>query len=343
VTLYTIIHITQRYLGREVLRIDHLDIEAGRIHALLGPNGAGKTTLLKLLAFLEPPTGGVLSFCSEPVNPAPDKLIALRRRVTLVEQHPIMFSTTVSANVEFGLTIRNMAREERRRRIEEVLTLVGLTRYSSAPAYKLSGGETQRLALARALALRPEALLCDEPTAGVDVDNQAIITELLRRINADLGTTIIFTSHDRTQAASLAHHLLILDKGRLVNSSHENVFACTLIEKTRDQWICQLNATVAIPLENVCNLFPSGTNGRLAIAPEAITVERPVDNPDQLHELLGTVLRMNTEGARIRLVVDIGVPLLVSLNQADYLLLRPTLGETVRLCCAQEGVVFCAD
>jgi tungstate transport system ATP-binding protein len=343
VILYTLTEISQRYLEREVLHIDQLDIEAGRIHALLGPNGAGKTTLLKLLAFLEPPTGGVLTFCGEPVDPVPDRLIALRRRVTLVEQHPIMFSTTVSANIEFGLKIRKMAREERQRRVDEVLMLVGLTRYSAAPAYKLSGGETQRLALARGLALRPEVLLCDEPTAGVDVDNQAIITELLHRINADLGTTIVFTSHDRAQAASLAHHLLVLDKGRLIRSSHENIFSCTLIENTRDQWICRLNTTVTIPLNNRCALAPSGTKGRMTIMPEAISVERLSNQPYQTEAQLGTVIRMNTEGSRIRLVVDIGVPLVIVLDRADYLRLCPMLGETMRLRFAPEGITFHAD
>ncbi|MBV5318437.1 MAG: ATP-binding cassette domain-containing protein, partial [Desulfobulbaceae bacterium] len=91
---YTLTALTQRYNQRTVLDIDHLEIEAGRIHALLGPNGAGKTTLLNILAFLETPTTGRITFDGQPVKPSRAVLLQLRRQVVLVDQHPIMFSTT---------------------------------------------------------------------------------------------------------------------------------------------------------------------------------------------------------------------------------------------------------
>ena len=191
--LYELHDIRQRYHERNVLDIARLRLEAGRIYALTGPNGAGKSTLLRLLA--------------------------LRRRVVLVDQHPVVFSTTVAKNVAFGLVVRKVEKKERQRLVDEALDTVNLGRYRHGQARELSGGETQRLALARALAIRPEVLLCDEPTASVDEANQHIICSVLKRINREHGTSILFTTHDKQQAESLAQHSLHLDQGRLLHSS----------------------------------------------------------------------------------------------------------------------------
>ncbi len=212
--LYELHNIRQHYHGRTVLDIAHLRVEPGRIYALTGPNGAGKSTLLRLLAFLEAPAAGTVSFCGEAVRFSSRKAtLQLRRRVVLVDQHPVVFSTTVANNVAFGLKIRKVEKKERQRRVDEVLELVGLSQYRHGQARELSGGETQRLALARALAIQPEVLLCDEPTANVDVANQKIIAEVLARINREQGSSILFTTHDPQQAETLAQHRLQLEQG----------------------------------------------------------------------------------------------------------------------------------
>ena len=115
------------------------------------------------------------------------------------------------------LKIRKISPKERRHIIEETLELVGMKDFIQAPAPKLSGGETQRVALARALALSPAVLLCDEPTSSVDVENQEIIIDILKQINAHKNITVLFTTHDRSQVASLADHTLVLNHGRLVD------------------------------------------------------------------------------------------------------------------------------
>ncbi len=121
-----------------------------RVTVVRAAAGYGKTTLLDILAFLEKPAGGTMTFCGEPVEPSARRLLQLRRQVVLVDQHPIMFSTTVGANIEFGLKIRKVDPTVRRRKVDEALETVGLSRYKSAAARELSGGETQRLALANA-------------------------------------------------------------------------------------------------------------------------------------------------------------------------------------------------
>jgi tungstate transport system ATP-binding protein len=137
----------------------------------------------------------------------------------MVEQHPILFTTSVYKNVEFGLKIRRIPANKRRRIVEDSLELVGMKAFIKARAHRLSGGETQRVALARALALSPTVLLCDEPTSSVDVENQAIIIRTLKQINEQKKITVLFTSHDSSQVASLTDHTLILNHGRLVSKT----------------------------------------------------------------------------------------------------------------------------
>lgn len=214
--LYHLSGLKKYYDGRTILDIDSLAIEEKKIYALLGPNGAGKTTLLNILSFLEAPSSGQVRYRSREILFSENNLQALRKEVVMVDQHPILFSTTVYKNVEFGLNVRKIPKNKRIRIIEETLDLVGMRDFIQAPAHRLSGGETQRVALARALAVSPSVLLCDEPTSSVDVENQKIIIQILKEINAQKNISILFTTHDKSQASSLAHHMLHLDSGRLI-------------------------------------------------------------------------------------------------------------------------------
>ncbi len=339
--LYTLHRITQRYADRTVLDIDHLEIEAGRIYGLLGPNGAGKTTLLNVLAFLEPPTTGQMTFAGNPVAFSRTELLALRRQVVLVDQHPIMFSTSVGDNIEFGLKIRKIERRERRRIVDEVLETVGLRSFKSASAHALSGGETQRLALARALALAPAVLLCDEPTASVDAENQIIIGGLLQEINRSRGTTILFTTHDRLQAASLAQDTLVLESGRIVPTTYENNYLCTLTTEIDGQHRCTLQGRVELPLTGALlgTTVPSCTR-RIHLDPEKIRLSRISAPHLPERAIAGKVILLMAEGEKIRVVVDIGVLLVVLMERSDYRQERPAIGEIVSLQMAPDAVTF---
>lgn len=329
--LYRLHQLTQRLGGTTVLDINHLTIESGGIHALLGPNGAGKTTLLAILAFLEAPRSGTLFFKEQAVDYRHGDLLDLRRRVVLVDQHPIMFSTTVRANIEFGLKIRRVGTKDRQRIVDEVLATVGLSRYRESPAHELSGGETQRLALARALAIGAEVLLCDEPTASVDAENQAIITDLLRQINKEHGTTIIFTTHDRLQAASLAQHTLVLENGRLTTHAYENSYACTLKAHAEGGVDCLIQGVA--PLRLAQKSVPTAQGrGRVSIQPETILLHRLApQQPPAAHWLKGQVVLVMAEGEKIRVVVNVGVLMVVLMDAAAYRHNAPQIGEQVAL------------
>ena len=333
-SLYQLEHLTRAYGRRTVLAIDHLEIEAGRMYALLGPNGAGKTTLLNLLAFLDEPSTGSLRFRGKAVGSDRAERLALRRQVVLVDQHPIMFSTSVAANIEFGLKIRKIDRTARQRAVQAALETVGLERYRAARAHELSGGETQRLALARALALEPTVLLCDEPTASVDTENQAKIAALLRRINAEHGTTIVFTTHDRLQAARLAERTVVLESGRLTATTYENHYSCTL-DDTDSPPRLVLHGQATIPLTALpAGLLP-GSAGRVAIDPTRIRLRTGA--PAEPGECSGRVVLLMAEGVQIRVTVDIGVLVVVLLDPERYRQERPAVGDTVSLGFAPEA------
>jgi tungstate transport system ATP-binding protein len=204
---------------RLVLDVEALDIEAGEIFAIVGPSGAGKSTLLRLLNFLERPTSSTIEFEGEPM-PAEPPLQTLRR-VTTVFQHPLMLSRSVYDNVAFGLHLRGLSVEGR---VAAALAEVGLEGLARSPAGRLSGGEVQRAALARALVLEPTVLLLDEPTANLDPNNVALIEAILRKQNEARGTTLVLVTHNVFQARRLAGRVALLLSGRLVEVSPTDEF-----------------------------------------------------------------------------------------------------------------------
>ena len=221
--IFTIFDLTKRYGDRTILDIPALSFEKGAIYGLQGPNGAGKTTLLNILALLENPTTGIVSYKSKPVQYVEPDLQRLRKEVILVDQLPLLFTTTVFKNLEFGLKIRGIQKEERRRRIEKGLDMVGMADFAQAPAHQLSGGETQRVALASRLVLKPEVLLLDEPTANVDVASAQQIKEASLMARREWDTTLIIASHDRDWLYDVCDEVMHLFKGRLFRTGRENV------------------------------------------------------------------------------------------------------------------------
>ena len=234
--LYQISQIIKRYGDRTVLDIPSLEIEKGRSYALLGPNGAGKTTLLNILALLEPPTKGQILFNAKPVEFSENRLQSLRRKIVVVDQNPILFSTSVYKNLDFGLKIRGIPKKERERRIAESLEMVGMRHFSESPAHRLSGGETQRVALAARLALKPEVMLLDEPTANVDTASAQLIKAASLRAHNEWGSTLIVASHDRDWVFEICDDILHLLNGRLSGTGRENIVFGPWKPHTNGHW-----------------------------------------------------------------------------------------------------------
>lgn len=197
--------------GRVVLDIPSLDFPADRTTAILGPNGAGKTTLLRLMAALEVPTSGRILAGGTAVRAEP----RTRRSLAYVFQEQVFLRQSVRENLELGLKLRGVHRNERTARIEEAAGLLGITHLLARRADRLSGGEGRRASLARALCLRAHLVLLDEPLAGLDPPTYGrLFDELPRLLEAFRGTTV-FVTHDEHEALRIGQHLVVLVDGRV--------------------------------------------------------------------------------------------------------------------------------
>jgi putative ABC transport system ATP-binding protein len=206
--------------GSEVLHILHglqLDVGRGEFVALMGPSGSGKTTLLNLLGGLDRPTRGSVRVAGEPIDALSDRRLAAwrARHVGFVFQlYHLLPVLTAERNVELPLLLTRLSRTRRRRQVALALAMVGLSHRARHYPRQLSGGEQQRVGIARAIASDPTLLLCDEPTGDLDRISGDEILDLLERLNRDYGKTILMVTHD-PHASARATRTVHLDKGRV--------------------------------------------------------------------------------------------------------------------------------
>ncbi|MBI4705342.1 MAG: ABC transporter ATP-binding protein [Deltaproteobacteria bacterium] len=207
-------NIEVRAAGRTLLAIDDLEVRAGETLAVVGPTGAGKSTLLRVMAGLEIPARGHSWWRGELVK-APWPL-ALRRRVAMAFQAPLLFRGTVLDNVAYGLRLRGERRDAIRRKAAEALRRFGIEDLATRPAHTLSGGEAQRVSLARAVVLRPELLLLDEPLASLDALTRERLQAELRDVVRGFGLSCVHVTHDQAEARALGDRIALLAAGRLL-------------------------------------------------------------------------------------------------------------------------------
>ena len=203
-------NVRHRRGGHDVLAIDQLDLKAGERLAVLGPNGAGKTTLLRLLAGLDAPTAGRVEMDGEAIAEAE---VDLRRRIGYATQRPGLLSTSVIRNVELPLRWRGLDGARRRTAALAALERLNVAELAERKALSLSGGEAQRVSLARALAIEPALLLLDEPAAGLDAEARRAFLDDLERALGDRATTVVHVSHRADEALRLADRVAVLTDG----------------------------------------------------------------------------------------------------------------------------------
>jgi len=200
--------------GVPVLDVPRFALHQEEKVAVIGPNGAGKSSFLLGLAGLIQRTTGQLRFKGATIGAGDE--VAYRRRIAMVFQEPLLFDTTVLDNVAEGLRIRGMGRREARERAQESLELFRVCHLAGRSAHKLSGGEAQRVSLARAFAVRPELILMDEPFSSLDLPTRIVLAEDLGRILHESGTAAIIATHDRIEALRVVDRLVVLDGGTVV-------------------------------------------------------------------------------------------------------------------------------
>jgi tungstate transport system ATP-binding protein len=201
--------------GVKILRQLSLMIEAGAPTVFVGPNGSGKTTLLRAAMGLIAPSSGRVIWGGQPQSPP------LRRAI--VFQRPVMLRRSAFGNLHFALASAGVPRSARQRRANELLSLVDLEGLGDRPARRLSGGEQQRLALARALAREPRVLFLDEPTASLDPAATKAIEELVRSVSAS-GVKVVMATHDLGEARRLAGDIVLLHRGTIVERAVADQF-----------------------------------------------------------------------------------------------------------------------
>jgi tungstate transport system ATP-binding protein len=214
--LYLLQNVMVQYAGHTVLYIPSMHIPENIILGISGHNGSGKSTLLRLLAFLEYPTQGRVSFRQAAENTSRE---FLRRRITLLAQSPYLLKRSVLGNVAYGLKMRKEKQVEEK--VAEALDMVGLSpaRFLRRKWHQLSGGERQRVALASRLVLRPDVLLLDEPTSNLDQESTILTRQTVLQAKEHWGTNLIIVSHDLKWLDHVSQATIIMHKGRIQESS----------------------------------------------------------------------------------------------------------------------------
>lgn len=218
-SIFEITSLKHAYAGKTVLDIERLTVQSASIVGLIGPNGSGKSTLLRLLGIIERPSYGNILFNGKQVEPFSE---AARFHITILPQEPFLLKRSVYSNVAYGLYLRRDSTDVAKR-VDKALSLVGLfgDDFSRRPWYALSGGESQRVALAARLALNPKVLLMDEPTASVDAASARLIKEAALKARHELGTTLVVASHDWHWLYDVCDKVIHLFKGKMFGSGHE--------------------------------------------------------------------------------------------------------------------------
>ncbi len=211
----------------------NLSLKSGSRVGIVGPNGSGKSSLLKVLSFLERPTSGQIVFQGEKYNGRIP--LSVRRKIGMVFQDPLLLNTTVQDNVGAGLRMRGLPGQEIRQRIREWLELFGVGHLEKQQARTLSGGEAQRVSLARAFALQPEILFMDEPFSALDAPAREGLLDDLALILPGTQTTTIIVSHDFWEIKQLTERALVMLRGKIAaDAPPGDLLAGTLTQETAE-------------------------------------------------------------------------------------------------------------
>jgi sulfate transport system ATP-binding protein len=302
-------NVTKRYGENLVLDDVSVAVPDGSLTALLGPSGGGKSTLLRVIAGLEEPDEGTVIIGGDEVTSHPPQT----REVGFVFQHYAAFKhMTVADNVAFGLTVRRRPKDERRARVQELLDLVGLGRLGERYPSQISGGQRQRMALARALAVDPQVLLLDEPFGALDARVREELRAWLRRLHDDVHVTTIFVTHDQEEALEISEQIVVINEGRVEQSAPPQI----VYDRPANDFVMGFVGPV------------TRVGGRLVRPHDVQVLEHPAEGTQPAE--VARLARLGFE-VRAELVPAEGPPLHAQLSRAEAEMLELAEGQIVHV------------
>ena len=277
------------------------EIAKGEFITLLGPSGCGKSTLLRCIAGLTGVNGGQILLDGQDLVPvAPQK-----RGIGMVFQSYALFpNMTVQQNVAFGLRMLKVKGSEAEQRVKQALEMVELNDFAGRYPQQLSGGQCQRVALARSLVTRPRLLLLDEPLSALDARIRKHLREQIRAIQRELGLTTIFVTHDQEEALVLSDRIFLMNAGKIVQSGDAETLYTAPADAFAAGFIGNYNLLDAA---TASHLLGRPIGSRVAIRPEAIQIgaQGSIQAQIRSHSLLGNVIRYRVEARGVELLVDV--------------------------------------
>jgi tungstate transport system ATP-binding protein len=347
-------NLSKSYDKKTVLSVDDLTIFKGEILALIGPNGSGKSTLLRTIARLESFEKGSILFSSngsfEQCSP-----LAIRRRLSMVFQESLLFTGSVRDNIAYGLKVRHVSKQEIAEKVQRIAAMLGVEHLLNRPSNRLSGGEAQRVSLARALILEPELLLLDEPMASLDPPTKEALLADLHRILGDLRTTVIYVTHEITEALTLADRLAVMSEGRIMQvGSPKEVMTLPASKEIADfvgvdniveGEILGLSdgiSKVKVDDIEVQAINPEGLNGKIwvLIRPENVTIsiEEIKEKTSVRNRFVGEITRVLDQGAFYRVMVDCGFPMFAFITKQSADEMKLAIGIKVWVSFKATGI-----
>jgi tungstate transport system ATP-binding protein len=352
-SLIKVTGLNHRYGERAILENINLSVDRGEVFALIGPTGAGKTTLLRIIDLLEIPGAGEIYFDGKCIPRSGKQRLEIRRRMSFIHQKPQVFNLSVYDNVACGLIWRGEEKNKIAGKVDHILEMVGLKGYEHRNARTLSGGEAQRVALARSLVLEPEVLLLDEPTANLDPVSTANIEQLISYVARQRNTTMIMATHDMSQGQQLADRIGVLLDGRLVQTGNAtDIFRSPRNEKVAHfvgmenliEGIIVANnegiATVNIggnAIQAVSN-YPAGREVYACIRPEDITLALSSTQSSARNSFQAKVTQATSLGPLSRVEINCGFRLVALVTKISAEELNLQVGREVYVTFKATGV-----
>jgi len=312
----------QYWIGRPAIDGVSFSLSAGEIGVLLGPSGCGKTTTLRCVAGLERPTHGTIGIGGRIVSSPADGVLVpprLRNIGMVFQSYAVWPHMTVRQNVLYPLKHRKVARVDADRRLDETLALVGLSEYRDRPVVALSGGQMQRVALARSIIYRPQLLLLDEPLSNLDAKLRLRLRDDLRRILKQTGMTALYVTHDQAEAVVLGDRIGVMREGKLLQmgtpdeiynrpaelfvasfTGATNEIAGTLIARNGTIGVVEIGRSQRVEAELLHTVAP-GERVRIALRPENIAI----DKRDTNNALRARILDRRYQGTQTVYDIDL--------------------------------------